>query len=241
MKASSLSLLIISAFFGLSCVSPLPVSQLEPADEYESFWVDGSEVLTQTKDSLSIELSYLRREGQLFVFNMTVANLSSSPLLVDPSTFYYLPIVHTGDTLKMVRAVNPENVILDREKTISKLDASRKNKMTQGAIFGSVEVASMIASVGKDESDQGDDYSIIDQTQADIAEIDYQTMQAIEQRNYWENESLRKTTLFPDHYVQGRIYMRWTRHADTVWLFIPVNQTMFEFIYDHRRISVYGN
>ncbi len=229
MKASYLSLITFTFLFITSCASPLPVSKLQSTGETEVHWNNGIEILTQNMDSLTIEAGFIRNEGSNYTFDISVTNFGNSPVLVDPAEIYYLPIRIDDDTLNLVRAVNPEHKILEEEKAISQLNADEKNKLAGGVLIGSLELAGEIASVGSNNESEEDDYSALDGISVDLAEIDRQRSYATDQRSYWDTQTLRKTTLFPRHFVQGQVIMRWSPEAEFILLRIPVGGLEFSF------------
>lgn len=238
MKTTAYLSLITASFFTFSCASPLPIAKLEVVNPESTYWQQGMEIVTLTNDSLEVELGFVRKENAHYLFDVTITNYRSTPVLIDPSAFYYIPI-HQNDTLKLVRAENPESRILDKEMELSRLEAKEYNKALSGVIFGSVELANEVAKVGSDTPQEENEYSILDQTNADLIEIEQQKNSTINQLSYWETKTLRKTTLFSNHYVQGQILMIWTQEANQIWVLIPVDNQEFEFRYNQILHSSY--
>ena len=221
----------------MSCATPVPVSRLEPVHASNSYWLNGTEMVIRSQDSLEIEMGYNHRKGNLYAFDVTITNYGTTPVLVDPTTFFYRPVTKHGDTLTIVWAENPETNILNQEITISRFQAQRSNKSTSGLLFGTMELAVDISSSDSESNHN----SVLEQTEEEIATIDAQINSAENQIQHWESQALRKTTLFPDHYLQGQVYFKWTSKAKIIAVFIPIDNVEFEFTYQqtlHKKLSV---
>ncbi|MBO6524007.1 MAG: hypothetical protein JJ971_09285 [Balneolaceae bacterium] len=226
-------LLLLFPILSISCVVPAPISQVTPSEETQFFWTNGREVLTQFKDSISVELSYYDKQEELFIYDVTITNMKDRAITVDPTQFYYLPVSEKGDTLQTVTAINPENKILEQQIKISKLDAQRKRELNQLLIFGSLELIDDITN-----NSEPDEYpNSVDIYNYEVAEIDYQSLNTFEQKAYWENQSLRKTTLFAEYYTSGQIYLRYKKDITKIGLFFTFEDTVFEFWFNHSLIT----
>ena len=220
-----------------SCAIPAPISQLSPDEKYDSFWLNGRQILSQSKDSIFVEVSFYERQQELFIFDITVINESGKNLLIDPSLISYLPISVKGDTLRAISAVNPENKILEQQMRINKLDAERRSEAGSALLFGSLELA---ASLSGDYSNEDDEPSAIDRYYIETARIDAKTVSVIEQKEYWETQPVRKTTLFDEHYTTGHVFLRYRKNMGKLGLIIPLSDQEFEFWFNHSEIKHMG-
>ena len=230
--ASLLSIIIV-LIFG-ACASPLPISKLEPVNDTESYWLNGMEVVTYSHDSLSVELGFVRTENEFYVFDVMITNHRSSLVLIDPSQLLYIPISIDRDTLNYVYAENPESRIIYEEMRLAQLDADAKNNVTSSLITGTLELATSMAT----NSDETEERVYENNYFNEAYRIDYESNVALDQLSYWETQSLRKTTLFPNHFVKGRVMMKWTRKADEVIVLIPVDNQEFEFPFHQNLFKV---
>lgn len=230
---SPLSIIIV-LIFG-ACASPLPISKLEPVSNTESYWLNGMEVVTYSHDSLSVELGFVRTENEYFIFDVMITNHRSSLVLIDPSQLLYIPISIDKDTLNYVYAENPETRIINEEMRLAQLDADAKNNVTSSLISSTLELATAIA-INSEETEENEyENNYLNEAYR----IDYESNVAIDQLSYWETQSLRKTTLFPNHFVQGHVMMKWTRKADEVIVLVPVAGHEFEFVFNQRLYRLY--
>lgn len=231
-------ILLFASFFLWSCATPAPISKLEATNDNSFFWQNGRQILVQNKDSVFVELAYQQRAGELFVFDITIANESSEEILIEPSQFLYVPITKAGDSLETVRAENPEERILEQDIQVSKLTAQRTNELMSAAFWATLEVSAGIAAAIEGEpiyDEHDDDY--IYYHRSNIAEIEFEKWDATEQKDYWENQAIRKTTLFPGHFITGQILMKREKNSDLIWVLIPVESHTFDFFYNHQLID----
>ncbi len=216
-----------------SCATPLPISKLEPYQPTETYWLNGTEVITQTQDQLSVEIGFLKRDGLLYSFDVLITNQSNETILIDPTLFSYKPITTRDDTLIQVNATDPEKMILNAEITASRLDAERQRKIGQGLFFGAIELAADIA-------DEDSDYenTTLQNTTVELMEIDLEKDRVLSNQVYWENGPIRKTSLLPEHYIQGEIFMEWTKKAEIIVVTLPIGEQIFEFPFKQTLIEV---
>ncbi len=226
------------AILSISCVVPAPISQVSPSEETDFIWTNGREVITQYKDSISVEVSYYENQEGLLIFDVTIANQSNRVITIDPQQFSYLPVSKKGDTLNVVKAINPEYQILEQQKNISKLDAQRKREANQALIFGSLELIGELADNNTAQEEHSRDYpSSFDRYEMEVAEIDYKTLNIVDRKSFWENQALRKTTLFPDYYTSGQVFLRYKKEIQKMGLLYTHEKTIFEFWFDHHLIT----
>ena len=226
--------ILFSILIFTSCAIPAPISQLSPDEKHDSFWLNGRQVLSQSKDSVFVEVSFYERQADLFIFDITVINESGKNLIIDPSLISYIPISVKGDSLRAISAVNPEFKILEQQMRINKLDAERGSEAGTALLFGSLELA---ASLSGDYSDEDNEPSAVDQFYIETARIDAETIGVIEQKEYWETQPVRKTTLFDEHYTTGQVFLRYQKNIVKLGLIIPLGNQSFEFWFDHSEIK----
>ncbi|MFV1885278.1 MAG: hypothetical protein ACMZ7B_12375 [Balneola sp.] len=226
--------LYFSILIFASCAIPAPISQLSPDEKHDSFWLNGRQVLYQAKDSIFVEVSFYERQENLFIFDITMINESGNNVLIDPSVVFYIPISSTGDTLRSISAVNPETKILEQQMRINKLDAKRRSEARSALLFGSLELA---ASLSGDYPSEDNEPNALDRYYIETARIDAETIGVLEQKEYWETQPVRKTTLFDDHYTTGQIFLKYRKKVDKLGLIIPLGNQQFEFWFNHSEIK----
>ena len=226
-------LLILSllTILTISCAIPYPISQLSPSEKENLIWENGREIITQSKDSLTLEVSYYEKQDELFIFDVSIINQREEVITIDPLQFSYIPISSKGDTLNLVHAVNPENEILKQEMQISKLNAQKKNELRTALILGSLELATELTT---ENDEYSDDYpSAIEVYNYESDKIDYRKLNTFDKKAYWENQTLRKTTLFPDCYTSGQIFLKYKKDVKKIGLLFSIDDRTFEFWFNH--------
>lgn len=231
-----LSALLISATLLLSCATPSPISKLTSVDQKHTYWNNGSEVISQTKDSISVEISFYEKQNDLFIFDATVVNQRNKSITIDPLQFSYIPISIKGDTLETITSFNPESEILNQQMKISRLEADRKNQLSQLLIFGSIELAADLSNNYDENEYKENHHSPIESYEREVSRIDFRKLNTLDQKEYWENQSLRKTTLFTDYYTSGKIFLSYRKGLKMMGLIFSIEDQQFEFWFDHELI-----
>ncbi|MEQ8525394.1 hypothetical protein [Gracilimonas sp.] len=238
-------LIIIPTLFFLSgCVTPEPISLLKGTEEQQRFWHQGQEFLTQSKGGITVELTYDREVGDYYVFDMGVYNESETELNVDPEKYFYRPVMMQKDSMKIVKAENPEEHLLEIDKKLSRLQAEEINQSISSALLTTAEITMSVAAEVSDMS-QDKKNEMYRAHQEDrfyrsyqAAEIEYDQLDTQQQREYWKTQTLRKTTLLPDNYITGKTFFRKTLKADEVILYLPLNDEIFSFKYNQKLVEV---
>lgn len=235
--------LLISAFLFTGCTSPKPLSILEADEPTQKFWHQGQEFVVASANGITIETAYNREVGEYYAFDFAIYNESDIELLVDPSGFYYLSI-EDGDSTKLTAAENPEEQLLEIDKELSRIEAEEINHSIRSALAATVELTAVVASElsNENEHERRELRASIrhnwHERNLEKAEIEYDQLSTLEQRDFWKTQTLRKTTLFPDQYITGQIFFSKDLEAEKIILNMPVENELFEIKYHQRLIKV---
>lgn len=229
--------ILLPLFVLLNCASPAPISKLKPTDENSFFWQNGREVMSQYQDSVLVEVAFRNTYDGFFVFDVTIANESERQIIIDPRDFQYMPVMSNGDTLRYIPASDPESKILEKEMKISKLEAERKNQIRKAIVWGTLELVDDIVSE-EDHDEYEDEIEYATYRNTEMTEIALSKLDVKEQKNYWENQALRKTTVFPEYFISGKIHLKSLKKAKKIILQFYLDGRIFEFDYDHFLIKV---
>lgn len=217
-----LLVLIISIFTLYGCHTPQPIARLKVADGDKVAWRQGSEVVTMHLNGLYVEASFIESTPQYLVFYLNIINKSDLKYLVDPAQFLYnvdkfveSNSLRSSD-IRRTRyfAINPENKILEMESNISRAESERKNALTRQIVSEIIVTTADIVEASR--SDENNEYRAVERDirrgerlEAYRNELDgynenmYSSGNA---RNFWINEALRKTTLFPNYEAGGLVF-----------------------------------
>jgi hypothetical protein len=223
MKNKFYFLLLACVGFLTSCSTNF--YQLRPVSG-DVAWLEGREVTRTEQNGVVLVASYEFEDPHHMVLDVEIKNRTSTPLLVDPNDFFFLPFNNQSDTLRneqnpvygsFYRAADPEEKI---QQAI--LDVKReKQRLIASSIFNGIllvaTVASDIHSSKNDRSWQqranrqyahAQAYNFIIQKQ--IADVNLQkvrTNRLENERANWQELALRKTTLPAGESVRGLLFL----------------------------------
>jgi len=233
-------LIITSSFLLTNCFfPPEAIIKLKPESE-KMDWYKGKEIVTLDNDSITIHISYDRNINKDYVFDVDVTNNSQNTVLVEPEKFSYLlkkGSIKYGDTLKSVYAKDPEKVILELQKANS---IHQSNMQTQAMVYslgyflqfagqtkalvtGDAELSERI----DDQTRRTKENELID----DIS--NNRISESLNNSSYiWEILALRKTTLYPNESISGKVFFPVDEWARTIELSFPIDRYDFKIIYN---------
>lgn len=240
------------------CVEPELLFQATPVSN-KTVWYNGSQYVSQTQDSITVSVAFLNQLESAMTFYVVVGNEGSKSVIVDPGkVFYegewvqlkdvtnYSDVSELGavtakfDTLSgsdTVFAYDPETELQGIDKQVVQANATYANETSMNVAAGLLQVVGDLATVGKQKSAEElhrekEQTRSLAETQANNnLTYSLQSATLAQQRAYWENAALRKTTLFQGNAIGGRVRVRVDDRARTLKLFVPVGEHnfMFEF------------
>ena len=194
----------------LSCTSRTLV--IQPIAE-DTFWEQGREYIHHSDDQLEMMLCYEKQSLDRIVFYLEITNNDSSIRHIDPRFIYYS---FEGDIIdqagqkksRRIYAKDPEKEIKNIDKKIEKENSSYATSSTLDAVSGLLNAVGSIISLftSNDEENTGDEEEE-ESYDPEQARIEHEAkIEALEnEKYYWQNDALRKTTLFPNKYTGGFI------------------------------------
>ena len=237
-------LIVVFPVLFSSCISSYKTYTFETPDESVAYWNQGTAFQSQTIDSVTVELGYIKRMQQSYVFSITVSNGSEQAVYFDPSILY--AHLYKNDSLMMdfVGAVNPENKLLELDTRIKQ----EKARITRNAAFSVLgSVAGLAADVAiKDSEENADKKEALRSANETLGEIHAQSISAAELKlmnlydwvPYWQESAIRKTTIFPGHYHSGDLHFN-LNYAPLIKITVPVGERWFEFTFLMKQIVPY--
>ncbi len=232
----------IAALFALqSCYSPRSLVKLEPAQN-TSRWLYGQPFASDSLDGIIYEVAFdcLHENNYLFDFNIT--NRSNMPILIDPQTFYYLPLNDSMNAIvpNEIHALDPEKEILELEKELSRTEARRRNSVAMSIVAVGVDVAT--AAITATDDNPHNDFLRTDMfaaVQAGNVENSFHAQDLNTLRDSWSQSTIRKTTLDPNYSMKGKVFFPYHKDAKYVQMLFPVDDQILEIIFQQRLIPVY--
>ena len=233
-----------------ACSLPQPVLRQVPY-KTSGTWYQGREYIIEEGKNTRMVAAYERFEGDKVVFDVEFENTSEQAFLLDPKEFFTIPSDFEFDPYyweeakndilqnRSLPALDPEEMLLQFDKGISRAEARRRNATTVSILSIAVEAATVVAATAavNNSSDGGTTvvgvgpvfYSDFDDIEA---EAEWQKNSLEGQKEYWESYVLRKTTLLPGDKVRGRVYFPATQEAKVNYFFYPVGGEILEMRFE---------
>ncbi len=225
----------------IQCVSPLPISSLQPTSE-DYTWYFGKELMSQKIENVEASILFRRNEEGYLVFDLEIINHSDQPALVAPESFVIVSSNIEGEIFSTVNAIDPEEKLRSIEIDMSRQSARETNMAIANALEVTTEIAGDIASMSDNVSNEERAAWDVQTAQRsierdqDMMQIERTIISLNDSRDFWENDLLRKTTLPSGHSINGLVYFQQEKKALNYDIQIPVGNTTFHFEYLQRLI-----
>ncbi len=244
MKRSQFFVLVIA--LALTHCNPYPIYnyKISSLDEEKLFY-KGREIISKESNDLLVLINYEDQVKYELIFNLAIINQSDHTIEVDP-TKICLEIHKTyppdkyGNKIVTLFSIDPETRIQSLKESLL---TTKSNKQISDA----TNVFVSLAEIFKDISELGQEKTttelhrefLIDQEKRQVMasqELHYQSTinNIYENRYYWENIVLRKTTLNPGDEISGYIHFPLDENARVVKIVVPFNDTLQSFSFESR-------
>lgn len=234
-------LLFVTLLFTLqSCFSPQNIVKLQPEKE-DGKWRYGQHFVADSLYGVIYEVGFERLNEERYWFDFNIVNRSNLPVMINPVDFYCQPFDGTMQPLteQKIRAINPEDEIMEAEKELSKIEARDKNRLGLSLLAASVDIATGIA-VEIDENPHNDFMRthLFHDVQATRAENEFDALDLNEMMDAWKSSTIRKTTLESNYSMQGKVFFPAFREAAYIKLYLPVDSQFVELIFKQIQFPV---
>lgn len=195
-------------------------------------WNYGQAYASDTVNGIVVEAAFDKSTPEYNIFDMSVVNNSNLDFLVDPATFRFENITIDPSHPIVVKANDPEFMLLNIDKMISKNEADAKNAMVGGAIIAGALVATSVAIAVTDNNDNHHRHlnpdllvsaPIIIDGANNYEPADY--VSSIDrQREMLATSTIRKTTLSPGYKIEGKVFFPKFVSPGYYNLIVPVDE-----------------
>jgi hypothetical protein len=103
----------------LTCCFPASVLQVIPVNE-DVKWRNGYQMVTKQLNGVSCELTFLRTEGEYFIYDVNIINNSNKSVLVAPDNFYLVPSPQKVGIPKKINSIDPMKYNPDQDNILKK-------------------------------------------------------------------------------------------------------------------------
>lgn len=218
-----LPIFLLLAIIVISCALPYKITRIMPPADKVSFWENGMAVYQQEKENYMVRVGFEDSDRDNVLLDLELVNLSEDMHLIDPTQF---SITYLKDGLEIgnYNAVNPEETLLKLDKAIAKTWASERNNQYLAIATAASSGLSIATGNNLDVANQN-----MAQGTFNAQQIASTSAELRGQKGFYQNFAIRKTSLFPETYIKGKIVFPREERADKVLLTIPFGEETFEF------------
>jgi hypothetical protein len=256
-----------NSFFGLLIILPMalaacapdPVFRLQTHEDYtgsdNTIMHKGMEYLVSDLNESGAILAYYRHMGDRVIMDLEVFNYSDEVVRFDPGDVTYAAYSldfdwnEKTDSSSWVRnlvadgsAIDPETTLMNIDVKESREDASERTGMLLDGISAGLTLASDISNAGKltrseiREREAQRTRAAIDR--AERRDRYYRTISSLNsQRQYWENETIRTTDIYPGESLAGEISLPLAGKAQEIEITVAIGNEEHTFFYRQKRID----
>jgi len=251
MKAVLLTLGTVGMVVYLTgCMPQTLLYQAEPVSNH-TVWYSGEQFQTETKDSLTVSVAFENELGGTMTFYIVVGNDGGDTVLAAPEQCYYYgtyltawyksnavedyATLDSANVVDTIRAINPEGELLSIDEQMLQANATYATNAGINAAGRILQIVGDVATIGKNktEEQQKDEQHLnhsLNKSEAENAASYNSTVsQLSNERDYWQNATLRKTTLFPNTAIAGKVCFPVDKNLQSFKLVVPIDTTIFEF------------
>lgn len=240
MRTSLLIIFVVLTLVLTGCVQR-PVYKLESLDVKDYY--KGREVVTKESDSTNVSVQVDNYDGGKVMFYVQIENNSNYKVFIEPKDFY---VDEVSADLVPVDTLYQRYYAVDPEKEINKIKHDMEGRDSEHSFLTGANAVLAFISVASDLTNKNDEHKA-DHVGDDINNwADNQTDENINYNNsisnldskkeYWENQALRKTDLYPGEQIGGVVVVPTNPEAEYLEFTIPLDNTLYNFFF--RKIIV---
>lgn len=213
MKQLLYSISILSLFSLTACFGPSYYYQLQSMDE-RTEWYMGRPYSISEKDSIRVRCSLMDAQRLQGVFMVEITNLRKVPIEINPKDFYAL-YAASADSFASKGlyfwAYDPESRIAENKNSMSQEEyqysLAQMSRLGEGVLNLAVGIANINKKETEEERKRREDHEYRRERQK--AERDATHIARMSQYSqnlaYWENSTLRRTTLYPGQSIENQV------------------------------------
>jgi hypothetical protein len=237
---TSIAVFVLSLLVFQSCFSPKNVVRLQPEKE-EIKWRYGQQFVADSIYGVIYEVGFDQLKDNKYWFDFNITNYSNLPVLIDPTEFYIQAFGGNNELLteSKVKAIDPENEILELEKELSKNEARELNHIGFTVLAATADIATGIA-VATDGNPHNNHLRthLYHHALATEAHHSFHSQNLNEVMDSWKSSTIRKTTLESNFSMQGKVFFPAFREAAFIKLYLPVDSQFIEINFKQIKFPV---
>jgi len=232
-----LFIISILALLITSC-APRSIIRVNPTTD-QGVWLYGQQFLFDTTTDINVYIAFDREYGDCHAFSVEYVNRGESSYLVDPAQIKVQ--TQPFDTKRFqpesFTAIDPELRLLAMDKAISRSQAQAANASIIAAVVLGAGMVAIASDAHHNRSiEKADLHANMAITGAEVAAIssDVATTQSYDlayNKQTWEGQTIRKTTLAPNMSIQGLVFIPKKMNALDYIITIPVRGKEVQFTF----------
>lgn len=204
------SFIIVTLALIAGCTYSVPTLQFRKPG---TLWRVDTEDALVSNDSVVVAFELRGLDQNRWVFSLDIKNETSSPVLVDPATFFYThdPIaVNTGGNL--VGALNPESELRRIEARRAEVHEAYVKDQGVTAVFSLLDLFFDLATIRQSKTIEEQEAEEIEDLEEEVQELEdrenyRKKMDRLDQeRLIWEEKAVQRTNLEPGQGTSGLVY-----------------------------------
>jgi len=221
-----------------SACAPRSIIRLNPTTD-QGVWLYGQQFLFDTTSDINVYIAFDREYNDCHAFSVEIVNRGETSFLVDPAQINVLtqPINTAKFQPESFTAIDPELRLLAMDKAISRSQAQAAN----ASIIAAVVLGAGMVAIASDAHhnrpiEKAELHANMAIAGAEVAAIssDVATVQSYDlsyNKQTWENQTIRKTTLAPNMSIQGIVFIPKKLNALDYIITIPVRGKEVQFTF----------
>jgi len=220
----------------LSGCVPRSVYKLESLEEKEFY--KGREIVTKVNDSTKVSVEVDNYDAGRVMFYVQIENNSSNKIFIEPAD-YYVDVV--SEDLKTINTLYPRYYAVDPEKEINRINQDMESRKSSHSFLTGANAVLAFISVASDLTDKNDkhkanhvsdDINVWANNQtAENINYDNSISNLDSKKEYWKNQVLRKTDLYPGEQVGGIVVVSTNPEAEYLEFTIPLENNSYNFLF----------
>jgi len=201
----------------------------------DTIWLNGKELVKLTEDNIEVIVNFDHTKHGIISFDLSIANYTDKSILISPEEFY-CSVTNRLEEERIINALNPEEMLFNYDKQLEKSYAENKSDNRTELLFSLFDLAEDIHNKNKTEDEITQDEAERDEREEMYDKKEEKYMSNVDrlnnERNLLQNQALRKTTLFPDQKMSGKLFFQVPRSTINLVLFFPIGDRKLKLEYE---------
>lgn len=237
-RIEQIILFFAAAILLVGCGSAPPIFK---ANKLEEIQTENNEI--DTMQCVSTYIEFIQQEGDLFLFYVEIESNSEEILEIYPTDIHMEIVKDLEDPeMKYIErhyAMDPVAQVMEIDRMMHEEEKRHEGATTENVVFGVMNVFVDLASEREDKGPAviGDIFETgINQANEETYHSDVkEDLKA--SKEFWKNEVLNETDLYPDEVIGGLVYLPFSKTARLFKVVIPVCESPESHLFKQVQIN----